>query len=691
MATLAVSVYIVARAYTPVWYRDEWSVPSDYKALGGHYPLWKLWAQHNEHRIPITKALQLLDLFWFKGDRRPLIVCNGVIQAAAWCAISYLLFAIRKFSKPELATLFGIAAFCIFNPNQMQNFEWTFQSAFLATFMFAMAALVAISLYAHHERTSPGKNRKWLILAIGSAFLAECNLASGVLTWIMLPFCAVLLGVRQRVVALLSAAAVPGIAVFLIGYQPSPDAPDPLGSLRNLKGVAAFLVAYFAESWHYIAEPMGAAAAILAFAGLAVFAARQIQRRKRMDVLEGFAFSLAVMIMLTAFVTALGRQQLGLEQPRVSRYQTPAMLFWLAVALLAITQLSRWAGRHAPVFIVVSAVFSGFFVAEARHFHTLLEIYENDRFARDTAALALEAGIYDVSLLQLLYPKPSVAPSVYAFLVERGLMAPPFPEFSGVGKRLSEVYSVLPAGRCIGSVESLRRIAERADGRLDLFASGWGYDTGKKEGFRRVLAVESDGTITGIGVSGIDRPDIAPVHPQVSTSRTGWRLYAASERPGASLEIYGIVPGTREACPLPGRLTAPPGSWSNTLPPISSISNSLRGFVDGVNSAAIAENDAAHPRRVRGTDRVVIEGWGISPDAANAMEEVFAVYEGGQVAADAVSRSDVANLFNKDSLLMSGYRIEIPAGALRRGLQPIHLVGVWKGQFYKSLIYLQVG
>ena len=119
LATLAGSVYIAVRAYTPVWFGDEWSVPLDYQALGGHYPLWKLWAQHNEHRIPIMKALQLMDLSWFKGDRRPLLLLNWLIQTSLWglSLISYMF--VRRFSTAELATLAGITAFCVFNPNQM--------------------------------------------------------------------------------------------------------------------------------------------------------------------------------------------------------------------------------------------------------------------------------------------------------------------------------------------------------------------------------------------------------------------------------------------------------------------------------------------------------------------------------------------------------------------------------------------
>ena len=136
LATLLGSIYIAVRAYTPVWFFDEWSVPIDYKALGGHYPLWKFWAQHNEHRIPFMKGLQLVDLFWFKGDRRPLLVLTWMVQGCLWSVLTFFLSRLRRFSRAELATLAGIAAFVVFNPNQLQNFEWFFQAGFLAASLF---------------------------------------------------------------------------------------------------------------------------------------------------------------------------------------------------------------------------------------------------------------------------------------------------------------------------------------------------------------------------------------------------------------------------------------------------------------------------------------------------------------------------------------------------------------------------
>lgn len=696
LATLVGSVYIAVRAYTPVWFADEWGVPMDYKALGSHYPLWKFWAQHNEHRIPIMKAAQLLDLFWLKGDRRPLLVLNRIIQACLWCAVMFFLYVLRRFSAAELATLAGSAAFFVFNPNQMPNFYWAFQGAYLSAFLFAVVALAGISLYAHYERESPRKTigAKWLILPVSAAFLAECNLASGVLTWIMLPVCAALLGVRRRIVILLSGLALPAIGVYLVGYRTPGESSDPLQSIRSLTRVFAFVVANLAESWHFVGAGVGPAATVIALLAIAWFVVRKLLRAERLQPVQGFALCVALMMLLTAFVTALGRQGFGLQHARIGRYQTPAMLFWWALALLLMTSITRTDGRMAHygayVFVALQVIFLVLFLAEAGWFPELLQTYVSDGFTWSTAGLAVEAGIYDEPQIRYIFPKPSVVPPTYSFLIKQGLMTPPFEEFHDVGKNLGSVFSVLPAGTCVGSTELIHRIALHGDATQDLFAAGWGYYPAGKKTFRRVLAATPEGMIVGIGISGSYRPEVAAAHPGVLTAYTGWRLYAVSEGLANPLQVYGILPGTTEACLLPGTQRTP-AILAQPLPPLSSITDTLRGYIESLNGVVVVNsNDAQHPAHIGRSVNLVIEGWVISADGRNGMDEVFGVYPSGHMAAIVVSRPDVGDVLKNGSLLMSRYRVTLPAGALGLGLQPIQIVGLRNDRFYKLTAVLYV-
>ena len=118
LATLAGSVYIAVRAYTPVWFGDEWSVPLDYQvgrplpsmeALGtaqrASYPDYE--GTTADGPVLVQRRSQTFTPFELADPDFPL------------GAITYFLHVVRRFSTADLATLAGITAFCVFNPNQM--------------------------------------------------------------------------------------------------------------------------------------------------------------------------------------------------------------------------------------------------------------------------------------------------------------------------------------------------------------------------------------------------------------------------------------------------------------------------------------------------------------------------------------------------------------------------------------------
>ena len=401
----------------------------------------------------------------------------------------------------------------------MQNLEWAFQGGtFLAAFLFAVVGLAAISLHSHYAAGSSGQGsgHRWLIVAIASAFLAECSVAGGVLTWIVLPFCAFLAGVRRRTVILLSGVSIVGIGVYLIGYRRPGNFSDPFESIGHLGQVFAFVIAYFGESWHFVFARIGSAVTMVALLAIALFAVWRLRRPQRFEPVQAFALSLALMMLLTAFITALGRQLNGVGQAREGRYQTPAMLFWWAVAVLILTSLVRAKGHYRTRALVAFQVAClACFTAEARRFPNLLEDHLETRSIRNTAGLAIAAGVYDEDQIRSIYPLPSAVPPTYEFMLNAGLMTPPFPEIQDIGKNLGSLFLVQPEGTCAGSTELIDRIALHHDGTQDLEAAGWAYYPARREDLERVLAATSDGKIVGVGVSGVYRPDIAASHPEV--------------------------------------------------------------------------------------------------------------------------------------------------------------------------------
>ena len=370
-------------------------------------------------------------------------------------------------------------------------------------------------------------------------------------------------------------------------------------------------------------------------------------------------------MLLTAFITALGRQDLGPEQPRVERYQTPAMLFWWGLVLLgvatAIRVLQRRRDYRSYVFIALQIVFLLVFVAEAGHYPELLAKNVSDGFMRSTAGLAVEAGIYDEAQIRSIFPWPTEVIPAYNFMRHAGMMTPPFKEYYDIGKKLGSVFSILPAGSCLGSTDLIHQVGLHETGKQDLFAAGWGYDPALKKAFKRVLAVTPGETIVGIGVSGIRRPEIAAAHPGF------YRVYGMA-----------FVRCLRST----GKSVA---GLRNTARHESGVS--FAGNPE--HAGAIATASAAGPFfDIRRVDRLYRDCepcccCGLkrceSPDACRSGRQSchrgmgalgrwpehdgsVGVYPGGHVAGVPVARSDVVDAFKKGTLLMCGYRITITAG-----------------------------
>jgi hypothetical protein len=551
LLTAAAAVYIGIRAYTPVLFADEWGVPMDYMILNGHYGLAKLWAQHNEHRIPFQNILQLADMLWWKTDHRPLLMLGWTIQAAQCCAFAYFLRRTAKLTLAEWVTGLGLIAFCLLNPIQMQIFEWAFSPSFLGAFFCALMSIGALALYAAPNGQSHvrGQSSVWLFLAIVCAFLAECNLASGVLVWAMLPVCALLLRVPARVVALLAACGCAGIGIYLIGYRSPANATSPLDAIRHPVDVALFVRAYFAESWRHLAPAMGDPAAAIAIAAMLLAAIYYLVLRRRVgEPAEAFVLSLIWMALSTAFLTALGRQISGVAQAREGRYQVAAMLFWCGIGIWLILMTRRLGRLRAHALIVLQVVFLGAAVSESTAVPKLLRQYSTDGYVRSLAGISIEAGIFDDPILRFIYPDPRAVPPTYRYLLAHRWMEPPFPEYRAVGKKLEELFAVSSGENCVGSVDSVRVVAGDSQGIRQLVANGWVYSESRHTAVRNVVAVDDDEEIIGIGIGGGERGDIPSVFPSIRSGYTGWGLYAVCPSHAKRLFVYAVMPDTKRVC-----------------------------------------------------------------------------------------------------------------------------------------------
>jgi hypothetical protein len=124
---------------------------------------------------------------------------------------------------------------------------------------------------------------------------------------------------------------------------------------------------------------------------------------------------------------------------------------------------------------------------------------------------------------------------------------PPLPAWSSalIGQRFDTLF---PGGHplCLGNTDNvLARYGGAAPG---VKIVGWGWDTEARTPFARILLVDPSGRIAGAGESGLPRPDVPQVRPQVTSPNTGWAAYTHLTM--GPVDAYGVGAGGDTVCRL---------------------------------------------------------------------------------------------------------------------------------------------
>src|SRR5258706_798019 len=147
IATLCFAGFLVVRSYSPVLFVDQWEVPRMMMASGGRVPASWLWEQHGEHRIPILKMLQLMDLYWFGGRNVLLLSMGFAVQLVHFFFLTYLIRKLGGFSRPAEAFLIGAAAFCLFCPTHWEILVFGWGIMYQLAYFAASVAIAGLVFY----------------------------------------------------------------------------------------------------------------------------------------------------------------------------------------------------------------------------------------------------------------------------------------------------------------------------------------------------------------------------------------------------------------------------------------------------------------------------------------------------------------------------------------------------------------
>lgn len=417
-----VSILIVCRYHSPGLMSDQWELVGRLMRGGGKLSLPALWAQHNEHRVPVVWILGLMDLRFFGGRNISLLIEVFLVQAAA---ALLLIGMFRKFGagRGPFLTVAGLALFCSLSPLQMENFTWGFQVAFV---LAALGGPAAFAGAICHSAAAAKDSRRWfsgpLVFSFAAAFLAECGLAAGLVVWPILVWLGFVLRFPRKSQILTASVAAVAVGVYLIGYHSPSYHADPLQTIRHPSLIVKYVVTYFGYSWDD-ALPSAAALPTVSelLTGLALVfslvSAVQLcrQRKAPADGLRCFLAANMLFAIATGVLTSLGRMNFGFDQAASSRYQTIALLYW--ASLLAMLLVSVSGGRYRRIASVMLQIGIVALMLATGGRYKDMEQFADDRrseVAEGYAALANPQA--DQDDLTSLYPDPEIVVTWYNYL-----------------------------------------------------------------------------------------------------------------------------------------------------------------------------------------------------------------------------------------------------------------------------------
>jgi hypothetical protein len=334
------------KGYSPVPYSDMWSaVESILQIDSGNKSAW--WAQHNEHRIIISRLLFWLDFKLFAGKFIFLSVTHYLLAGAIFLCLA--LFAREAFSdKSQKDSCFKIQIIILllsFSWMQKGNFVWTFQSQFFFAQIFPLFSFYA--LYQHY------KNEKisWFFLAIISATLSLGSMANGVIVPALLAILSLLLRQKLWKSFLLSSFAYVSLLLFFNGYQAAEGHVFLRDSLfRDPFGFTRFLLDYLGGPFFYLSgkglRPLATIGGIALIAGATHHLFLALKNPKK----SALNFSLLMFLLYigaTAIAVTDGRLDFGYKQATTGRYMTGSLAAWSVLLILYAPFLEKY--RQAEI------------------------------------------------------------------------------------------------------------------------------------------------------------------------------------------------------------------------------------------------------------------------------------------------------------------------------------------------------
>lgn len=496
------------RSFTPVPIWDMWIALEFYVDVhrGVGWQAW--WRLLNEHRLVLAKALFWMEYAWFGGQQVFLIAFNYVLAGCS-TAVLAAFFRSRLPGLPRRSQTIAVTllALWLFSWVQKENLTWAFQSQFFLAQLLPLAGFYCLYRTAGLH-SPPG----WFLAACALGVLSIGTMINGVMALPMMVLYALIVRLGWKRTAVLTLLATACVAVYMADYvSPQGHGGGLLATLRERPlGMVAYALLYLGSpfqhltqqlvpSWMLVGQAFGVLFVLLALAPLL-----RALRAPREHCLELALLTFVAYVGGIAFATSGGRLQFGMESALSSRYTTPTLMAWAALAILHAPSLTHMRGiARAAVYGLLVVLLALVLTVQAQ------DMKRNDlAHMRMTGALALQIGVKDERRIRMLIWDGDFGRRMAQLSTSIGTGVFGRPALTNAAHALGERAEPLPP-RCHAFADQVETLP--GEPRFVRVQGGL-LPEPERTPFDAVRLVGADGTVVGYGLPDRWRKRTPPVH-----------------------------------------------------------------------------------------------------------------------------------------------------------------------------------
>lgn len=531
--TLAIALHLLPE----IPWEDGWKT-AIMLSNGTGLTITNIFQQHNEHRVPLTHLIDLVDIWLFGG--RNLFHFYVAVFATAMLAVTIgrLETTPKRTSKSEKILVYSLVFGILFSQPQLEIFFWPFTIGNILSNLF-VALTFAILAQAGQKKCDP----YLLPGAMSTGLLAVFGLASGLLVWPLGVM--ILIAVERRISIRLLVWIIAATLVFswyFHDYAPPEHHASPAITLRE------HFLDFIAFSLALLGSLLGAhGVAISAAAGgmistLITSSVNRAATSLRM-LSRGYLALAAIMIFccLSAAAAAGSRINFGLEHALISRYSTISSLALASVIAFRVGSNPRNTPTGTLSKIATSILFLVILTIISMTPTRNMEWFEDSSARLKSNAIAIALHIDDIPMRSW---SPTIQSDVTAAinLLEARHLSVFHDNTYSTGMRVSSRYRVVRSSRCVGHVDSIEQLPDERGAQRII---GWAWLKDSKRRPDRIALADNNGRIVGWASPGWTRIDV----PGIITTdrRSGWLGYTRGNLP-ASVLAFAANEGAGTAC-----------------------------------------------------------------------------------------------------------------------------------------------